>query len=878
MEQVLALLWTFSYKAVIVISMVLLVRGIMVKIFPRKYTFWLWEIVALCLLFPVNITSSLSVFNVVPDGEHVVQMLAAKTAEKNQTIETPEQTDGMQNNGQLPPVKSNANSVQADAGMNEEKGQSEKKEITQEKQQEEIAGKNQKIVSDSSISNDASQKVPSTENEKQEFSLYQFLFWGWIAGILALLLWNLVSWLKIKKQVKTAIILETNVYECEEIPCPFVLGLVSPKIYIPFHIEAEAKHYILAHERYHIKRRDNITKILAVTILAVYWFHPFVWAAYILMCRDMEMSCDEYVLAEADKQARIKYSECLLSFATNKRSWISQRMAFGENTTKQRIKNVLAGKKQKKYMGIIFGAVAVMISIVFLTQGADKKATPPKQTTEKKKTLTELTAFVDWASFSGLQEGWYGELLKERFQVKINIKPSRGEENEISGCDIMVLDDGNSLSGMNFQTAKEQGKLLDLSDGEYGRKMTVSDTYHDDIFYTWDLRYDLYQKCGSPQIKDLNDLCELLKQMKNQSGGEEDVYATSLWSGTAFDDTNLFYARMLCCGYYGLDNKDFVIYNNQGYRTGILDALEGKQPYIQALRFLNQLYREGLLDPKSKTYTYDDVSAKVKNGNVLWSLVNYTGGELYNTEEHLKAGTAMYPVVPADARIATYRSLQNNLVLTVNADTKHPDLCKQIVEYLTSPLGMMELTYGPEGVCWYYDEEGKAHLTETGQNCYEEELGEAIIETKEKKYSAYDGEQFMNGVSQFLFVPYMRNDINTDTGEKYEAKYWKSYTSEKENTTPLWEDWKEASHATQIQTYLEERGNYEIYSAVNSEEGKKPKSWNTVGKIVVQGSWDAVYAESEQAFENCIADMTEKAYEAGYEDCVAYSMKQLGKE
>lgn len=873
MEKIMVLLWDLSYKAAIVISIVLLIRGIILKKFPRKYAFWLWSVVAFCLLFPIDIVSSLSLFNVVPDGEEAVQMLSVEKA-KNQNIDASKQTKQEQNNGQETDLESDgkSNSVQADAAMDKERGQIENKSLkqgtTQDGQQRDAVQKDTGKEFGVQISNSLKQNETSTNNTEQKFSLYQLLFFAWITGTLVLLLWNLIGWLKIKKQVKSAVILENNVYECEGIPGPFVLGVVSPKIYIPFHIEEEVKQYILAHEQYHIKRRDHITKILAVVILALYWFHPFVWVAYILMCRDMEMSCDEYVLAGADNQVRVKYSESLLAFATNKRSLIPQRMAFDAHTTKRRIKNVLTEKKQKRYMGMIFGAIAVIVAVVLLTQGTGGDIEKSKRTAEKQEELTELTAFVELSSFAGLQEGWYGELLKQKFHVKLNIKPSRGEENEIDGCDILIF--SNDFT-MNYQSAKEDGKLLPLSDGEYGRTITVSDAYHDDIFYTWDLRYDLYQQCGSPQIKNLDDFRKVLKRMKNLCQGEENVYGASIWS--SFDETNLFYAKMLCSGYFGFNTKDFILYDNKGNTMGILEM--GK-PYIQSLEFLNQLYRDGLLDSKSRTNTYEDISAKAKKGQVLWSLTNYAGSELYNTEVNLSAGTAMYPVIPTDAKIAAFQTINNKPVIAVNTDTKHADLCKKVIDYIYSPLGMMEMTYGPEGVCWYYDEEGKAHLTETGRNCYEEDGWEATIETDNKNYSAYDGMKFTDGLPRFIFTtPYMRDDINPDTGEKFEAKYWKSYTSKKDDNNPLWEAWKDENNATQIQTYIEERGEYVIYPTENMKDSKKPKSWDTVSKIIVEGSWDAVYADSEQAFRRCIANMVKKAEDAGYSKCVAYCKKQV---
>lgn len=872
MEQIIKLLWNMSYRASIVIMIVLLIRGILLRKFPRRYAFWLWGIVGLCLLLPVGIKSSVSIFNILPDGNQVAQILSEQSADENDSAARGLVKD-IPDAGQINSAKSNteAASAKVDIVSDKETGKNQDKSAVQDKDgTQEAARVNQEREEDGE-EHSLAQEETAGEHTEQGMMLYQFLFCGWLFGVLVLFLWNLAGWMRIKRQVKSAILLEGNVYECEDIPGPFVLGIISPKIYIPFRIEEEARGYILAHERYHIKRRDYLTKMIAAAILAVYWFHPFVWAAYILMGRDMEMSCDEHVLEGADVQMRVKYSESLLSFATNRRSWNAQRMAFDAHTTRRRVKNVLAGKKSKRYMGIVFGVVVVIAAVVLLTQGTKGRFERPDQETIADKDLTELTAFVELSSNSGLQKGWFGELLKQRFHVKLNIQPFNREVDGISGSDILVWGDkNNKMTGaisIGYEAAKNQGKLLPLSDGEYGRVMTVSDAYHDDIFYTWDLRYDLYQKCGKPRIKDLDDLCEVLKAMQNVYKGEEKVYGASAWS--TFDETNMAYAGMLCSGYYGLAMNDFVLYDNEG---NVYDILDRTQPYIQALRFLNQLYRDGLLDPDSRTDTFDEASAKASKGQVLWSLTDYAGSSVYNTRRHLDAGTAMYPVVPEDAVLLNYKTVMNRSVIAVNADSAHGDLCRQIVEYLSSPQGMMEATYGPEGLCWYYDEEGKAHLTETGQSCYN---NGSVIRTDDKKYAMYDGLEFAQGGSWLLFQPYMLGDINADTGEKYDAKYWESYVPEPETSNALWEAWQKDYNASQIQTYLEERGKYTVCSEYGFMDEGTPKSWDMVSKIIVQGSWDAVYAESEEGFSKCIEEMRKKATRAGYRECMKYSARQV---
>lgn len=885
MEQIMHLLWNMSYRGAIVIIIVLLIRAVLLRKFPRKYAFWLWSVVGLSLLFPIDIVSSVSIFNILPDSNQIVQMLSVQSAEENRSV-VREQNEDVLNIGQGESPESNteSNLAQRDIVSDEEIEEDSDKDSMQGNA--EVQNRNVQMEQETKDSDNKAhpleQKENTRENTEQGPFLYQFLFLGWMLGILVLFVWNLAAWLRIKRKIKSAVRLEGNVYECEGISGPFVCGLISPKIYIPFRIEEEARQYILAHERYHIKRRDHWTKVIAVAILAVYWFHPFVWAAYILMGRDMEMSCDERVLAGADKQVRIKYSESLLSFATNRRSWNGQRMAFDAHTTRRRIKNILTEKHSKWYMGIVFGVVAAIAAVGLLTKGTsdEKPDQKPEQKSEQKakqeapaeEDLTELTVLVDLGSYYGMQEGWFGELLRQKFHVKLNISPF-SEETDSARSDIFVCLDARDIGedGSISFLGKYQRKLLPLSDGKYKRTMTISDTCHEDIFYTWDLRYDLYQKCGSPQIKDWDSLREVLKEMQGMCKGK--VYGASVWSD--WDETNLTYAKMLCSGYYGLAANDFVLYDNEG---NVYDILDKDGAYDQALRFLNQLYRDGLLDPDSRNNTYEEVVIKVVGGQTLWSLTDYMGSGCYNGGSDLDEGKAMYPLVPDDAILAAYQPprVQWDHFIAVNAKTAHADLCKRLVDYLSSPTGMMEMKYGPEGLFWYYDEEGKTHFTETGRNWYESEFRyDFVIGTDEKEYEMYDGMQYGDGEPRLYFQPFMDYDINPDTGEKYDAEYWESYVPKQETDNTLWETWKADHHATQIQSYLEEREKIRIYSGDGFTDKKKPKSWKAVSKIIVQGSWDAVYADSEAEFVKCFEKMSKKAYQADYQECMEYSTAQV---
>lgn len=182
----------------------------------------------------------------------------------------------------------------------------------------------------------------------------------WIAGIILILAYSIFSHSGIKATTKTAVKLKDNIYECDNIPSPFVVGLFKPKIYIPFGLSEEEREYIVSHEKHHIIRHDHIKKSIAFLILAVHWFNPACWLGFVLMSRDMEMSCDEKVLEENHGIKR-QYSASLLSFATGRRFPVPSPLTFSESGAEQRIKNALKWKEPKRWI------VCVAVALCFIS-------------------------------------------------------------------------------------------------------------------------------------------------------------------------------------------------------------------------------------------------------------------------------------------------------------------------------------------------------------------------------------------------------------------------------------------------------------------------------------------------------------------------------
>lgn len=185
----------------------------------------------------------------------------------------------------------------------------------------------------------------------------------WVAGIIAWLGYSLVSILGLKSQLKNSLLLEQNIYKANNLKTPFVLGFISPKIYLPTGLSDEDRAYILLHEQTHISRKDPVIKLAAFLILTLHWFNPLVWIAFRLMETDMELSCDERVLKELGKDVKKPYAASLLSLATGRHILSGGPIAFGEGNVKRRIKNVLGYKKPRLWVIVVSGIAALVVGI-----------------------------------------------------------------------------------------------------------------------------------------------------------------------------------------------------------------------------------------------------------------------------------------------------------------------------------------------------------------------------------------------------------------------------------------------------------------------------------------------------------------------------------
>ncbi len=189
----------------------------------------------------------------------------------------------------------------------------------------------------------------------------------WVLGILLTLIWGIVSYIRLALRVRASVCLRDRSYECDDIETPFILGVFSPRIYLPSGMSEEQIEYVIRHEKAHLERKDHVWKLLGFFLLAIHWFNPLLWIAYVLFCRDIEMACDEKVIRNMSDEEKKGYSETLLFCSFHRHRVFSYPLAFGEIDVKHRIRSVLYYKKRSFWVVFLALLVCALFSICFLT-------------------------------------------------------------------------------------------------------------------------------------------------------------------------------------------------------------------------------------------------------------------------------------------------------------------------------------------------------------------------------------------------------------------------------------------------------------------------------------------------------------------------------
>ena len=338
-----------SLTVVFVIALVLLARMLMKKM-PRRFSYYLWVIVAFRLICPYSFSSTVSIFNLDVFGGYM-------TGNQAEWIDAAE----MFNKGERQGLE----------GISEEEDIFDIENMLGEEDILGIAGdtENGGPVEDNGTA--LAEKAEDTAGGRKDSKVWdreetglELLAGIWLLGASVFMGIQIYSYRRLRRSVATAVRYDEGIYECENITVPFVMGFFKPIIYLPFGITESERNAILIHEQNHVRRHDYQIKMLAVLILSVYWFHPFVWLTYYLMCEDMEMSCDEKSIQTLNGEGRGAYCQAMLNLASGRAGLdrlLSGGAAFGGSSVKRRIKNILNLGNPKK-QAVVLGIVLCMLA------------------------------------------------------------------------------------------------------------------------------------------------------------------------------------------------------------------------------------------------------------------------------------------------------------------------------------------------------------------------------------------------------------------------------------------------------------------------------------------------------------------------------------
>ena len=424
MNELFLKIINMSISASWLVLAVLILRFVLKKA-PKWINVLLWGIVAIRLIFPFSFESTLSL---IPSAETIPLNIGMDT--------TPTINSGISAiNNAVNPIISQSNTPMAGSSVN-------LLQIT--------------------------------------IGIYEYI---WIFGMIALALYTAISYWRLRRKVDTAVRYKDNIFQSENVSFPFVLGIIKPRIYLPFKMNGQYLEYVVAHEQAHICRKDHWWKPLGFLLLMIHWFNPLMWLAYVLLCRDIELACDEKVIKELGNEQRGDYTQALVACSVNRRMIAACPLAFGEVSVKERVKSVMNYKKPAFWVIIISVIVCVGVAVCFLTNpkqdsytlrivvpaGSQEKfvytdeevstirnsikiwsgdglgdteviLSPVNKTTETRYTATYLTHGMP-VEFDAEKDTW--------FKIGVNMQNSTNEDIivyvEVENVEVRIVDEINSV-------------------------------------------------------------------------------------------------------------------------------------------------------------------------------------------------------------------------------------------------------------------------------------------------------------------------------------------------------------------------------------------------------------------------------------------------
>lgn len=551
----------------------------------------------------------------------------------------------------------------------------------------------------------------------------------------------------------------------------------------------------------------------------------------------------------------------------------------------------------------IYQVAALTFALIFLS-GCGKR--------KYEETLT-IDVFASEANSQGIQSGWFAERIKDRFNMELNVISINNNYNGAVLQDVRAasgfLGDIIIISAQNnaLKDLVDEGLLLDMTpyiedkdimkyseaidklnnglDGIYAIPSSLStlspDTPSDiiDSTYAPYLRWDIYTKVGSPKMDTLEDMLEVLSMMQSAcplSDSGQNVYAFSFFDD--WDNNMMTWAKQPCC-FYGYDENGFVLAKADG--SDYQSILDDDSLYYRSLKFYYEANQMGLVDPDSMNQSYGDVFSKYQDGAVLFSPWRFLGMSAYNTDEHMMEGKGFMMADIGDMQIYEHGCSRDGVydqVICVGADVKDPQRMVDFIDYLYSDEGVYENqaaenggSAGPYGITWQMVD-GQPQLTDYGIDVFYNQGTDVIPGDK-------NGNTYRDGISMLNYTAVLLTEI-ADNGFPYSYRLWESEQSRTATTLQL--DWSKTMDADNTMDYLIKNNKLIVSPGCEyneSEESAEIKEIReAVKRIIIENSWDMIFAKDDEEFNALWLDMKRKCEGLGYEDVYEFDLKNAMAE
>ncbi|MGC4175606.1 ABC transporter substrate-binding protein [Demequina sp.] len=518
-----------------------------------------------------------------------------------------------------------------------------------------------------------------------------------------------------------------------------------------------------------------------------------------------------------------------------------------------------------------------------------------------------IDVFDGLANFQGIQTGWFGEIVKQKFNMKLNIIApnvagggdtlfnTRVAAGDLG--DLIITDKGEKLDeliegGLIYDSSEFYPNMTNTNvfdratqnlnaekDGIWAFPTSVSSLKPTDpseglapTFGVY-LRWDLYKNQGYPALGTLEDLLPVLKKMQDEersTTGADDVYAMSLFKDW---DGNMMNNVKQPITYYGYDEMGFALAKADG--SDYQGILQDGGMYLRVLKFYNDAYRQGLVDPESTTQNWDSLYAKVQNGKVLYTWWPWLGQSAFNTADRTGAGQGFMLAPLADQTIFSYGAEVNGgkQVLAIGSKAEDPERIAAFIDWLYSAEGtyanssQTSAAAGPQGLTWDMNASGEPELNQLGTDVFINGAGTVPAE--------FGGGDYFDGVSALNVNVVLPQDVDQATGFPYNYTFWPTYQTA--TSTPLSDDWSaNMGGATSAMDYLKTNNQLLVAPGASfttpADDSETETLRNQVKAVIVQYSWQAAFADSESQFNSLVADMQEQAKGLGYDQVLEVDM------